>query len=106
MASTSSIVYSPAATFVEDPRDAVEREMVADEVRRVLRDHDAFAEAEVGKPCHRVDDRRLRVRSGDDFEEPQVSRRVEEMRAQPVPPEVVASAFGERAESESLTCWS
>ena len=50
IASISSIVYSPAATSAEDARDSREREVVADEVRRVLRDHHALAEVVIGEP--------------------------------------------------------
>ena len=48
---------------------------------RVLRDDDALAEPMIGEPRHAVDDGGIGVRRRDDFEQPQVARRVEEVRA-------------------------
>ena len=96
MASTSSIVYSPAATFASVRMNAVEADVIADEVRRVLGNHDAFAQTMVGKMRHCVHDLRQGLRRRNHFEQMQISRRVEEVRAEPVLSEVVAAPFGER----------
>ena len=47
---------------------AVEPEVVGDEVRRVLRDDDALAEAVIGELRHALDDRRIGVGGRDDLD--------------------------------------
>ena len=85
IASISSIVYvAGVVQRPEDLHDAEEADVVGDEVRRVLRDDDALAEAVVGELGDGVDDRRIGVRRRNDLEQPQVARRVEEVRAEPV----------------------
>ena len=80
----------------EQMHHAREREMVADEVRRVLRNHHSLAEVVIGERADLVDDRAARVSGWNDFEQMQVTGRVEEVRAEPVTPEVVAATLGER----------
>ena len=70
--------------------------MIADEIRRVLGNHDAFAQTMVRKMRHCVHDLRQRLRRRNHFEQTQISRRVEEVCAQPVLSEVVTAPFGER----------
>ena len=53
---------------------------------------------------HRVEHRAAGVGGRDHFEQVQVARRVEEVRAEPVLPEVVAAAFGERRDRECRRC--
>src|SRR4029450_10317082 len=65
---------------------AVEAETVGNEVGGVLRDHHAFAEAVTGELRDRCCDRRIRVRRRDDLEEAEITRRIEKVRAEPVPP--------------------
>jgi hypothetical protein len=69
--------------------------VVADEVRRVLGDDDAFAEAVIAELRHALGDRGIGLGGRDHLDQPQVARRVEEMRAEPVRAEVVAAAFRE-----------
>jgi hypothetical protein len=78
--------------------DAVQRQMIADEVRRVLRDHHPFTETAVGERRDGVDDGRPGLCSRNDLEEAQVARRVEEMRPEPVLPEVFAAPLGEHGD--------
>ena len=85
-----------AGERLERARHAVERDVVADEVRRVLRDDDALAEQVIAETRDGRDDRRIGFRGRDDLEQPQVARRVEEVRAEPVAAEVVGAAFGQR----------
>ncbi len=79
----------------EDPENAVQREVVADEAWRVLGDDDAFAERAIGEGGDRVQHGAVRVGRRDHFEQVQISRRVEEVRAEPVTTEVVAAALGD-----------
>ena len=67
--------------------------MVTDEVRRVLRDDHAFAEMPIGKRANGVDDGGIGFRRWNHLQEPEVARRIEEVRAQPVPAEIVAAAL-------------
>src|SRR4029077_8441738 len=69
--------------------------MVGDEIRSVLRDDDALAEAVIGEIGHLVNDCRIGVGGANDLEEPKVSRRVEEVRAEPVLAEVRAAPLRE-----------
>src|SRR5687767_9530286 len=48
----------------------------------------------VGEPGHGVDDGRLRLRRGNDLEQAQVARRIEEMRPQPVLSKIGAAPLG------------
>ena len=82
--------------LLEDSQHAVKRDVVADEVRRVLRDHDALPEPAIGEVNDRLHDCRQRVRPWNDFEQLQVARRIEEMRAEPVTTEILAPSFGQR----------
>ena len=72
--------------------------MVADEVRRVLGDDDALAEMMIGEVGDRGDDGGIGLRRRNQLEQPQVARRVEEVRAQPVAAELVAAALRQRAD--------
>ena len=101
IASISSIVYWPGLERAKDLRHAVEADVVGDEVRPVLRDDDALAETVIREVRHALDDRRIGLRRRDDLEEPQIPRRVEEVRAEPVPPEVVAPAFRQRRDRDA-----
>jgi hypothetical protein len=78
--------------------DVVEREVVADEVRRVLRDDYALAQVQIGKRGHAVEHRRVGLGRRDQLEQTQVARRIEEVRSEPVAPEVVAATLGEHAD--------
>ena len=76
--------------------DAVDADVIGDEVRRVFRDHDAFAEPAIREPRHELDGRGIGVGRWNQLEEMQVARRIEEVCAEKVAPKVVASPFGER----------
>src|SRR5271169_10214 len=68
---------------------------IGDKVGRVLRVYHALAEveiAEVGDGLHR---RQVGVGGRDDFEQPHVTRRIEEVRAKPRTAKVVGEAFGD-----------
>ena len=82
-----------ARNRIERPGHAIERDVIADEVRRVLGDDDALAEMMVGEIPNGLDDCRLGLRRRDQLEQAQVARRVEEMRAEPVTPEIFTTAF-------------
>jgi hypothetical protein len=72
-------------------RDAEQADVVGDKAGHVLRDDDAFAEAVVRERRDSGRYRGIRVRSRDEFEESQVARRIEEMRAEPVPSKIPAA---------------
>ena len=57
-----------------------------------------FAERAIGERGHRVQHGAVRVRRRDHFEQVQIARRVEEVRAEPVTTEVVAAALGDRGD--------
>ena len=101
IASISSIVYCARFERAQHLRHAVEADVIGDEVRRVLRDDDTLAESMIGKPRHALDDRAIGLGSRNDLEQMQVARRVEEMRAEPVTPEVVAASLGEGADRDA-----
>src|SRR4030095_14466755 len=75
-----------------------EREMVADEIRRVPCDHYSFAQTVIGECADLVHDVAVRLLSGDDLEEMKVPGRIEEVCAEPVMPEVVGAAFSEHVD--------
>ena len=95
IASISSIEYSAsgARPGLEDLHDAVEADAIGDEVRRVLGGDDAFAEPVVGELDDRTLDRRIGIRRADDFDQPQIARRIEEMRSERVRAERRRPAF-------------
>ena len=93
IASISSIVYPPTQR-AKHLHDTEEADAVRDEVRRVFRDDDALAEAVIGEPRDSLDDRPLRIGRRNHFEQAQISRRVEEVGAEPVPLEAVGSPLG------------
>ena len=95
MASTSSIEYAAGRHGRQDARDLEQRQVIGDEIRRVLGDHHALAQALVGEPRHPLHHRGVGVGGRDHLEQPQVAGRVEEVRAQPVPLEALAAALGE-----------
>ncbi len=86
------MLYLAARECAKDLHHAVETEVIGDEIRRVFRDDDALPEAMVRDVADRSNNRRVGVRSRDDFEQPQVSRRIEEMRAEGVRLEIRRAA--------------
>ena len=69
--------------------------MVGDESRRVLCNDDVLSEPAIGKVAHSRDNGRIGVGRGNDFDERQVPRRIEKVRAEPVFAEIVAAPFGQ-----------
>ena len=74
---------------------------VADEVGRVFGDDDAFAELDVAEVRDRVDGGAVGFRSGNDFQQPHVARRIEEVRAEPGATEIVGKSFGDFADGQA-----
>jgi hypothetical protein len=70
---------------------------VGNEVWRVFRNHHALAEPAVAKVAQRFDHLRRRFRSGNDFHQLQVARRVKEVCAGPVLLKLVGQSFGNQA---------
>ena len=93
-----------AGDGLERAHDAVERDVIADEVRRVLRDDDALAQVVIGERADLLDDGGIGVSRRDDLEQPEVARRVEEVRAEPVLAEVVAAALRRARRSGCRRC--
>jgi hypothetical protein len=56
---------------------------------------------EIGERAHGLDNGGVGVGGGNDLEKVQISRRVEEVRAEPVPAEIVASSFGEQPDRDT-----
>ena len=72
---------------------------IGDEVRRVLGVHHALAEVQIAEVRDGLHRRGIGVGSGNQFQQPHVARRVEEVRAEPAAAEVVGEAlddFGDR----------
>ena len=72
-----------------------ERDPIADEIRRVLRQHHGLAQANVGKVHDGGQRFGARVGGRDDLEQAQISRRVEEMGADEVSSKRLAPSFGQ-----------
>ncbi len=87
--------------LLEDTHDAVERDVVADEVRRVLRDDDALAEPLIGKLPDGLDDLRQRVGAGNNLEQLQVPGRIEEVCTEPVAAEVLTAPLPEHRDGDA-----
>ena len=68
---------------------------VGDEVRRVLAGHHAFAQMAVAELADEREDLGPRVRAGNHFDQMQIARRIEEVRAEEVLAELVGIAFGD-----------
>ena len=85
----------PVGESLENAHEAVHRDMVGDESRRVLRHDHVLSEPAIGKVAHSRDDGRIGVGRRNDLEQRQVSRRIEKMRAEPMSAEIVAAPFGE-----------
>jgi len=83
---------------LQDLNDRVDADVVGDEVRLVLRNHDAFAEAQVREAGHALNDQRIGLRRGNDFEKAQIPGWIEEVRAEPVAAKAVAPAFREHGD--------
>ena len=87
-----------ACNRIERSRHAIKGDVVSDEVGRVFGDHDAFSEMVIGKVANGRDDRRIRFRGWDQLEQPKIPGRIEEVRAEPMAPEVVAASFGQQGD--------
>ena len=72
-----------------------EEDAVGDEVRTVLSFDDDLAQTAVAEVGHELRNRLIRVRGGDELQQPHVPRRIEEVRAEPVFAEIGREAFGE-----------
>ena len=90
--------FAHQAQRVEDGKSA---DAVGDEIRRVFGDDHAFAEAAVAEFRERVENFGGSFRPGDQFDQFQIARRVEEMSAGPVLLEFLAHAFGDQVNRQS-----
>ena len=68
---------------------------VGDEIRRVFGNDDALAKLAIAEISERVELRRGRCRPGNNFDQFQIARRIEEMRAGPVLLPFLGQAFGD-----------
>src|SRR6185369_5886031 len=98
---TSHLVdFFDRVAVVEHRLDREERaeraDAIRDEVWTILRRHDALAESLIEKPVNEARDLRLGPFGANDFDEVQVTRRIEEVNAEEVLFEVVGTAFGEQ----------
>ena len=64
---------------------AVDAEPVGDEAGDVLREHDPLAEHDLAEPARGVERLRRGVGGGDELEQVQIPRRIEEVHAEEVP---------------------
>ena len=77
----------------KDLHHAVQADVIGDEVGRVLRNHHTLAEPMVGERGYRLDHLGIGRGRGDDLEQPQIPRRIEEVGAERVRPEAVGAAL-------------
>ena len=102
-ASTSSMVrpiFDHQASGIGAAEEAADA--VGDEVGRVLAWHHAFAEAAVGEIVDVGRERRVGFGAGNQFQQVQIARRVEEVRAQKMLAELGREAFGDLASGMPL----
>ena len=78
---------------------------VADEVRRVFAGNDAFAEMAVAEIGDERNDIRTGCRAGNDFDQMEVARRIEEMRTEKVLAEFGRDSLRRFARGECRWCW-
>ncbi len=69
---------------------------IGDEIGRVFRGDDAFAEAQVADFVERLQDFRKRLGTGDQLDQFHVTRRIEEMRSGPVLLKIFGAAFSDQ----------
>ncbi len=74
---------------------------VADEIWRVFGDDDAFTQHDIAKARDGFYNFRQRLARGDDLQQLHVPRRVEEVRSQPVTPEIFAESFRDCSERDA-----
>ena len=74
---------------------------VGDEVGRVFGVHHALAEMQIAEVRDGLHGRGIGVRRGNDFQQPHVARRVEEMRSKPAAAEVLGETFGDLADGQA-----
>ena len=87
--------------YAHDVEHGEGADTVGDEVGRVFGAHDALAEVEIAEAGDRFHRGGVGVGGGNDFEQPHVARRVEEVRAEPRAAEVVGEAFGDFGDGQS-----
>ena len=85
------------ALFGEQPHFRPEEaaDAIADKVGRILARHHAFAEVQIAERRHPIEDFTARLRPRDHLRQVQVARRIEEVRAQKMLPELAIEALGD-----------
>ena len=71
---------------------------IRDEIGSVFRTHNAFSQHHFGEPLKFGKRLRIGLRRCNDFEQLHISRRIEEVRAKPVAPEIITVIFGQRCD--------
>ena len=74
---------------------------VGDEVGRVAREDHFFAEVQVRKAGDGLDGVPVGFRGRDDFDQPHIARRIEEMRPEPPAPQVIRQHRGDRSDGQA-----
>ena len=100
-ASTSSTVKSNSFGELADFGAEEAADAIGDEVGRILARHHAFAEVQIAECRDPVQDVAARFRPGDHFGQVQVARRIEEVRAQKMLPELAIEAFGDAGQGNA-----
>ena len=80
---------------------ARQRQVIADEVRRVLRDHHALAQAMICERGQLDDDVSAGLSGRDELQQVQIPRWVEKVCAEPMAPEIIAAALGQRMDGDA-----
>ena len=96
--------FNGQAHFLHQPNHVQHREgadAVANEVGRVFGDDDTFAQAHVAEVSDGIDRRAICLGRGDDFQQPHVTRWIEEVRAKPGPAKVVGESFSDLADGQA-----
>ena len=74
---------------------------IGDKIRRVFRDHDAFAELAIAEIGKRFDNFGKRIGAGNYFDELHIARRIKKMRAGPVAAKIQAASFSDFTDAQA-----
>ena len=85
----------------ENPHKAVHGHVVGDEPRRISGNDGVFSQTAIREITNGFEYCRVGFRRRNEFEQREVSRRVEEMRAEPVTPEIAATALRQSCDGQS-----
>ena len=96
--------HAQVAHQVNGIQHRVRADAVGDEMQSILGDDDSLAKLVIAEMGERLDHVGLRGGTGNNFDELQVARRIEEVRACPVVLPLCRQAFGDAVHGETGRC--